>query len=406
MAVNAFVRAAAAFALVVAACNGSDSATTNVPAPAVTTSTPGTAPIPPGPGRLAVIDGGGDVVTMRSDGTDRLALTNDGGAVGHWQPLWSPVGDRLVWADTTASGSTLVVRDGDEVVSIPMSAMPFFSMWSPDGTRIGVLHNAARGGLELEIVDVFQGGSNVVGTGAPLYFSWGPDGTQIVSHVGAETLSIFGADGVTALGSTGGDFQTPSWTPAGIVHVVDGALVLQDRDGNLRPIAVVSGPTTMVVGPDGERIAVQVFGPDEPGVFASHASVPEIPPNAVVVLDPETGDFEVASGRTSLGYFWSPDGASLLILMPAVREGELEWWVWQEGEIITRVAFIPTASLVRDLVPFFDQYAQAWRPWAPDSSGFAFVGTIDGSTGVWVHDLGLTEPRFLSEGDWVAWSAR
>lgn len=409
MARRGLVRAAAAFALVLAACTGSDSTTTTTtttttPVASTTAPTPGTTVADPGVGRLVVIDVEGNVVTMRPDGTERRTLTDDG-AVGHRQPLWSPADDRLVWADTTATGFALVVSEGADLVSIPMPAMPFFYMWSPDGARIGVLHNAAGGGLELEIVDATAGTTEVVATGAPYFFSWSPDGTQIVSHVGAGTLSILGADGVTPLGSTAGDFQTPSWTAAGILHLDDGALVLRDPDGDAVRIATVSGPATIVAAPYGERIAVQVLSPDDPSVFAAFQSIPEIPANAVAVLDPVTRSIEVASGRTSFGFFWSPDGASLLMLVSADREGELEWWVWRDREIITRVAFIPTAPLVRDLLPFFDQYAQAWRPWAADSSAFAFVGTINGTTGVWVQDLDGVEPRFVIEGDWVAWSA-
>ena len=357
-----------------------------------------------GVGKLVVVDGRGDVVTMLPDGTERRALTDDGGTVVHRQPLWSPAGDRLAWADVAGSEFALVISDSVTAVSIPMPALPFFSMWSPDGTRIGVLHNAPGGGLDLEIVDVIEESAAVVAGGAPFYFSWRPDGTQLVSHVGAATLSILGPDGATPLGETAGNFQTPSWTPAGILHVVGGALVLQDPDGDIRRFATVTGPTTMVTSPNGGEVAIQVFGPDDPGVFAAAQSTPELPGNSVVVLDLGSGAFEVALRQTSFGFFWSPDGASLLILLSAGRDGEFEWWVWREGEIITRVAFTPTASLVTDLVPFFDQYAQAWTPWAPDSSAFAFVGTIDGVTGVWIQDLGALEPRFLTEGDWVAWS--
>ncbi|MEE8497911.1 MAG: hypothetical protein V3S62_05210 [Acidimicrobiia bacterium] len=352
-----------------------------------------------------MIDRSGDVVTMRPDGTDLQRLTNDGAEVEYRQPLWSPSDERLVWTETTAAGFALVLFEDGETVSIPMPALPFFSMWSPDGTRIGVLHSAAGGGLALEIVDASEATTDVVATGAPFYFSWSPDGTQIVSHVGAGSLSVLGTDGVTVLGETAGDFQTPSWTAEGIVHIADGALSVQDPDGDLVRIATVVGPTTIVAGPLGERIAVQVFGPQDPGIFAALGPIPEIPPNAVVVIDPGTGRIEVASSRPSFGFFWSPDGASLLILVAGGREGEVEWWVWSDGEITTRVAFTPTASLVRDLLPFFDQYAQAWRPWAPDSSAFAFVGTIDGITGIRVQNLEGGELLFLTEGDWVAWSA-
>jgi len=414
MGLKAPVLVTAALALVTAACSGTGTAATStttatIASDGATTTTiapnPATTSVPVAPGRLVVVDGSGDVVTMRPDGTDPQRLTDDGFEVDHRQPLWSPFEERLVWTETTATGFSLVLFEDGETVSIPMPALPFFSMWSPDGTRIGVLHAAAIGGLELEIVDASDATADVVAAGAPFYFSWSPDGTQIVSHVGAGNLSVLGADGVTVLGDTAGDFQTPSWTPKGIVHISDGALSVQDPGGDLVRIAMVVGPTTIVAGPLGERIAVQVFGPEDPGIFAALGPIPEIPPNAVVVIDPGTGGIEVASSRPSFGFFWSPDGQSLLILVSGEREGEIEWWVWSDGEITTRVAFTPTASLVRDLLPFFDQYAQAWRPWAPDSSAFAFVGTIDGITGVRVQDLQGGELVFVTEGDWVAWSA-
>ena len=409
------MRMAIALALVVSACSGTGTATTVLTTATThttdfaTTGTTGpnsTATLPLlATGLLVAIDESGDIVTMRPDGSDLQRLTDDGGTVEYRQPLWSPSDGRLLWATTTATGFALTLFDDGAIVSIPMPALPFFSMWSPDGSRIGVLHAAATGGLELEIVDVSEETAEVAATGAPFYFSWSPDGSQIASHVGAATLSVLGADGVTVLDETAGDFQTPSWTEEGIVHIADGALSVQRPDGDLVPIAMVAGPTSIVAGPLGERIAVQVFGPENLGIFAAFGPIPEIPSNAVVVIDPGTGRIEVASSRPSFGFFWSPDGASLLILVAGEREGEVEWWVWRDGEITARVAFTPTAALVRELLPFFDQYAQAWRPWAPDSSAFAFVGTIDGITGIRVHYLEGGEPVFLTEGDWVAWSA-
>ncbi len=393
--------------LILAACSGTGPTARGeaISSSVTTTTAPSTTVAPAQAGRLVVIDATGNVVTMRPDGTNRRALTDDAGVTSYYQPQWSPRGDSLAWAETTAAGFALTVNDGDDSIAIPMPAMPFFYMWSPDATRIGVLHNAAGGGLEFEIVDVAAAGATVAANGAPFFFSWSPDGRQIVSHVGLDDLSILGAGGVTPLGSTGRDYQAPSWTPAGIFYLDDGKIRLQDPAGASRSLASVSGPTTMVAAPDGSRLAVQVFGPDDSSVFAAFQSVPEIPTNVVAVLDLATGNIEVASGEPSFGYFWSPDGTALLVLVLAAQEGELEWRVWRHGENTSRVAFTPTRSLLRDVLPFFDQYAQSWRQWAPDSSAFAFVGMIDGTSGVWVQEVDGAEPRFVVEGSWVAWSA-
>lgn len=382
-------------------------AATVTTAATATITAPATAPasVSP-PGSLVAINGDGDIVTMRPDGSARRALTDDGEVTVYYQPQWSPRGEKLAWAETRSSAFALTVFDGGDARSIPMPAPPFFYMWSPDAARIGVLHNAAGGGLDFEIVDAVDGASTVVAGGAPFFFSWSPDGRQVVSHVGLGDLSILGGDGVIPLGSTGQDYQAPSWTSRGIYHLDGGDVRLRDLDGFTRSIATASGPVTMVASPDGSRLAIQVFAPDDSSVFAALQTVPDIPSGVVAVLDVTTGRIEVASREPSFGYFWSPDGASLLILVPAAGEGELEWRVWRNGETPTTVAFAPPRSLLRNVLPFFDQYAQAWQPWAPDSSAFAFVGTVAGTEGVWVQEVGIVEPRFVIEGSWVSWSAR
>ena len=139
-----------AIALAVAACSGtgtgtgigtattaSTEVTRTSDVPNATTTAPNTTTTAPpaAPGRLVVIDGSGDVVTMRPDGSDLRRLTDDGGVVEYRQPLWSPSDRRLLWSETTAAGFALVLFDQGSVISISMPALPFFSMWAPDGTR-------------------------------------------------------------------------------------------------------------------------------------------------------------------------------------------------------------------------------------------------------------------------------
>ncbi len=103
---------------------------------------------------------------------------------------------------------------------------------------------------------------------------------------------------------------------------------------------------------------------------------------------------------------WSPDSTKLAYLTLTEAPGVLRWSVLNvaDGSRWPLVDFLPSADHLT-MLQFFDQYAQAWRPWTPDSSAFAFVGSINGLQGVWVRDLDAAEPRFLIEGDWVAWSA-
>ena len=68
----------------------------------------------------------------------------------------------------------------------------------------------------------------------------------------------------------------------------------------------------------GTKVAIESFT-DEPAGSTAAVS-PRWSPvkaNAVSVLDVTTGEVDVASEDTSIGFFWSPDGEGLLMLQLA-----------------------------------------------------------------------------------------
>jgi Tol biopolymer transport system component len=128
---------------------------------------------------------------------------------------------------------------------------------------------------------------------------------------------------------------------------------------------------------------------------------PALPSNQLVVAESD-GTITVVSDSPALAFFWSPTGERLLVL-DLVDSGEARWQVWSDGELEEVVRFELEPSFARDLLPFFDQYAQSMSLWSPDGSAFAFPGSIDGEAGIWVQKLG-EEPTRVSAGTWVAWS--
>ena len=56
------------------------------------------------------------------------------------------------------------------------------------------------------------------------------------------------------------------------------------------------------------------------------------------------------------------------------------------------------------MLQFAPQYALSLNFWAPDSSAIAFVGEIDGASGVWVQGIDGSAPQLVADGTWVAWS--
>ncbi len=79
--------------------------------------------------------------------------------------------------------------------------------------------------------------------------------------------------------------------------------------------------------------------------------------------------------------------------------------VWERGQGPTEYPeFLPHGSFVREVLPFFPQYAQSLNLWSPDSTAFAYAGEVEGERGIWIKDLSEARPRFVVEGTWVAWS--
>jgi TolB protein len=408
-------------AMIAAACSGDDSPTETlpggieVPSPApATTDEPdeGDDPAetrPPDPtGRLVLLDDDGNIVTIDPDGANPTAITSDAGdSTVYFQPTWSPDSAALAWGESRAGGFGLGTgaASGESISTVAMTALPFYFYWAPDGEHVAALHNAPGGGLQFEIVDVAGETSSVAGSGAPFYFSWSPDGDAVAVHVGADGFATIETDGETSeLGTTAAGYLAPQWTDAGIIHLDTDGLRLQDPGGESRLLAKVPGPTTFVANGQGTLIAAQSFGEEQPGRIVALQTIPDLPPNAVMVLEVATGTVERATTREAVGYFWSPNGERLLILVAGDQPGHLDALVWEDGGTGLVATFLPSPGLLRNVLPFFAQYAQSFQLWSPDSSAFAFPGAIDGSEGIWVLQLSEPTPRLVSSGSWVAWS--
>ena len=89
--------------------------------------------------------------------------------------------------------------------------------------------------------------------------------------------------------------------------------------------------------------------------------------------------------------------------MDIVPGPKARWSVWTTDGLESVVEFDPEPSFINEFVPFFDQYAQSVSLWAPDGSAFAFPGTIDGESGIWVQPTDGDATR-IGDGTWVSWA--
>jgi TolB protein len=126
---------------------------------------------------------------------------------------------------------------------------------------------------------------------------------------------------------------------------------------------------------------------------------------------------ETASLRTReltdnpvMAFFWSPDGSKLAFLALEAVNGRVgtRWYVWDGAATRQYAAFYPSRVLLRDYLPYFDQYAQSHRLWSPDGSAFVFAGVLaNGESGIWlqhVDEEGAAVPVSLGPGEFATWS--
>ena len=413
-----------AFALLAFACTGQSavittenplttatSAVTITESPSTTANSPQPGEGRVGSGELVILDGDGNIVITSPDGKEQRSITTDSGEdVLYFQPIWSPASTHIAWAQAGAGGFGVGYRnvEEDDPTVVPMVNLPFYLYWAPDGGSIGGLHNGASG-LDLELVDVASGQSSVLDSGAPFYFSWSPTGDRMVTHVGPNRFEMITTEGGrSTAGTTSADYFAPQWTDNGIMHVDGGALVVESGDGSRVEVVRVRGFTFLVANPRGTRAALQSIRSEQAISFPGslrEAQIETVPSNRLVVVDIETGDFEIISETPALAFFWSPDGESLLIFAPAESGGALAALVWTAGSGTKEYGtFLPPESVVRDLLPFFPQYALSMSFWSANSAAFAYSGVIDDRSAIWVQQLDQETPVRVSDGSWVSWS--
>ena len=360
-------------------------------------------------GRLAVVDNG-NVVVMDPDGGNRIAVTDSpssgAGTAFYFQPTWSPDGTLLAFSEISPTTRLHIASPDDGTASsVAVDTLPFYLSWS-DTNTLATLRNGANGlRLETTTQESLEDGVTLVDEGAPLYFSWEPGGERLATHIGTDRLELNDGGTLQPLGPTPGDFQAPYWSAAGIVGVVqdgrDQKLMVTTADGTSTPLARTLGSTYLVSTQDGSRIAAQVAAGQQDGLSVLYQETPVLPSDQLVVVDSD-GGVTVVTESPVLAFSWSPDGDRLLVL-DLVDAGVGRWQVWSNDTLEEIVRFGLESSFVRDLLPFFDQYAQSVSFWSPDGTAFAVPGSIDGQPGIWVQEIGEPPVR-VSDGTWVAWS--
>ncbi len=361
---------------------------------------------PAEPDRLAILDENA-VITIDPDGANEVTIaeTETG---SFFQPTWSPDRSLIAFSLIAEQPALYVARPGDGAVfTTEMDTFPFFFSWSSQ-LGLGMLR-AGSGGIQLETTSLIGDEIAAISpteSGAPLYFSWSPDGASLAAHIGTDRLLTSDLTTSTDLAVAPGSFSAPVWTDVGIMAVVeggvDGRLVVSEASGEVRTIATVPGAANFIPNRDSSLIAIQALRSDQSAQSAAFQEIPRVPSGRLVVVAPDTGEITQVTEEPALAFFWSPLGDKLLVL--DIVPGPLaRWQVWSEDGLEELTTFIPNQRFFSEVLPFFDQYAQSLSLWSPDGTRIAFPGTIDDQSGIWLQSLD-GEPEYLRSGSWVSWA--
>lgn len=397
-------------------------------------------------GQLAI--GNGPVVAVaRPDGQRYIEL--DGGQTNlASQPTWSTDGSKLIWSSVSPLTQEARVQlfdpdgvaDGEPLSTNVPGPPVFYFQWRSDGSETLYLRNSTRRQTVEAGVLTPGGPARWIADGDPFFVAWAPTEPVIAGHVSEERVALFDPAGAAAFGAVdedesaaapdpdlddpvagddlveGGGFSSPAWLDdQTLLAVVSGSLSTVDvATGSVEPLLAVDGPIRFVLSPDRLRVALQTI-PDADDddvleVATSPAQGEQADRRSLVVVDLEDREVEVVTDRPVVAWEWSPDSAKLawLELDGPVTRRRGRWRFWSaDGPVVGDVRSPGLELSIKEVVnylPFFAQYSFSLRRWAPDSSAFALVGSVNGRNGVWIHLVDVpAAPVLVAPGDVVSW---
>jgi TolB protein len=398
-----------------------------------------------GAGHLAYIGADGNIYVTTPELGEHLAVTQDatappeGPGLSYPRVSWSPDGQlayasviregnnaqaRLYVAETPGAPPRLVGQSDEHFV--------IYVYWSPTScpdkpgcSRLGYLIEEPEG-IALHIVDMDEEGTTnkVAGYGWPFYFSWSPDGEEMLWHTGGAArfnddarIARFSLQNrqVEALEMDPGLFIAPAWSPLGdewlLVktqderdHLYRTDVGQSGLDPGMRQVLATADDKYVVFSwsPKGDQIAYSILRNSDGLIFGP-----------IHVYDLETGETKqvTAPSFDISGFFWSPDGERIGYLSRLMLRDTawMQWRVYDLAQDLDRgfAAFNPSYQMSY-VVSSFNQYAQSHRLWSPDGRYLVYADQDDARVErIWMVDTFAergADPILVAEGSMGFWS--
>ena len=355
-------------------------------------------------------------------------------------PTWSPDGTRLavsrvqltpsrslevsVQVIDAVTGVNRIVYEND-VPALVADGSPHYLYWSPDGEFLSFLATT-RQGLTLFVVnpDTTEG-AIALERGAPLYFSWGGNGDDLLVH-SRETVKLLRKpflpdSGVVLVDAAG--FRTPALAADGSrwafsdTELGESYISVGERDNPASPQRVAdTGPLAAFMwSPDGRTLAVADNTDPQGRIF-----------QRLRLMSGDGSNPRTLVEEPLLAFYWSPNGQRLAWVGVDPEEQVFEWKVLPEVSDVeaggsmdgtTREIFrFRPSGEVFTMLSFFDQYAYSHSPWSPDSSRLVVAGsegpvaerrnghTPSGSRIYVLDAVGDAPPVEIAQGGVAFWS--
>ena len=396
--------------------------------------------------RIAYVNSGGDLFTIKPDGSDARRLTGgvqaSVGSMGavrarplefanyYAWPTWSPDGTRIaisrVEESNNRSQATMQLIDAitartktihtNEINSLVARGAPHYVYWSPDSTQLAFIA-PTQAGLALFIGDsAGDEGPVLVDGGAPLYFHWARDSNSLLIHTRAEVKlaqkPYVGAPETIRI--TTAPFRAPALSPDGnnFAYIQDAetgtGLFVAEVDGETdgAPVLEVGPLSAFAWSPDGQELAVA----DQNG-----ETIPFY--QQLMVVSADGKEVQTIGEGSILAFYWSPLGDKLAWVVADQETRTFDWMVTDRtGEDSRSLFRFRPSSDTFTMLTFFDQYAYSHSPWSPDGTQLVVAGKVDPSSGrsngqtptgdrVFVLQArGSRAPREIATGTLAFWS--
>ena len=391
-------------------------------------------------GNMYVSDqGGGHLKKLTKDAVIPQSQTDP--LLYYQYPTWSRDGSQLAFiglkSDGSQTQSTVMVAniDDDSVNEIYKSGSehPIYLNWSPDNANLSFISTNVSGqNMILQSIPSKGGDRTILDTGSPYYWSWAPDGHEMIVHAGGtaasapEHIAFLNVDSSTVteqgLDETSAPFQAPAWSPDGSrIALARGGdlqneIVVTDTAGqNPKKVGTFAGKTAFAWSSDSTRLAY-IDGDQamDAGTFGP-----------LHVIDLETSKEMVEDGNI-IAFFWAPSGKEIayFVLLQANSDASggsssgsgsaqttpqyvlqlhvLDVTTGDSRELFT---YQPTQQFL-SVLPYFDQYHQSVTIWSPDNNNLV-LSFLDssGNPGIAVVAAsGKLQPRILAQGYLAFWS--